>query len=263
MRIEVDGKQAFASTGSGREHTEGEHMVFVHGAGMDHSVWVMPARHFARRGFNVRSPDLPGHGRSDGPALASIESMADWLLRFLDACEIDRARVAGHSMGSLVAYALAAKHPDRVSRMALVGTATPMPVGAQLLDAAKANDHAAIDMANTWSHSARAKIGGNQVPGIWMLGAGQRLLERAGADVFWTDLQACNAFNADNYVCSDKVRALVVLGEADMMTPMRAGRALSERLPNAELVAFEGAGHSMLNECPNALLDALKGLFER
>ena len=263
MRIEVDGQSVFAATGSGDERAGAEHIVLVHGAGMDSSVWVMPARHFARRGFNVKAPDLPAHGRSAGAPLTSIGAMADWLLRVLDACKIETAMLAGHSMGSLVAFALAAGHPDRVRRVALVGTATPMPVGAQLLDAAKANDHAAIDMANTWSHSPSGRAGGLSVPGVWMLGAGQRLLERAAANVFWTDLEACNAFDAGEYEFSEAVEALVILGKADLMTPRRAGMALYQRLPNADLVEFEGAGHAMLSECPNALLDALKGLFER
>ena len=262
MYTEVDGKRVFASTGSASFKDGAEHLVLVHGAGMDHSVWVMPARHFARRGFNVKAPDLPGHGRSDGPPLATVEAMADWLLRFLDACGVRRTKVAGHSMGSLVAYALAARRPDRVSEVAAVGTSVPMPVGEQLLGAAKANDQAAIQMANTWSHSAHGRVGGNKVPGIWMLGAGQRLLERARPDVFWTDLQACNTFDATEYQVPAHIKALVVLGQTDMMTPLRAGRALHERLPGAQLVEFEGAGHSMLAERPNELLDALKGLFE-
>ena len=43
--------------------------MFVHGAGMDHSVWPLQARHFAYRGWNALAVDLPGHGRSGGELL--------------------------------------------------------------------------------------------------------------------------------------------------------------------------------------------------
>lgn len=262
MRLQVDGKKVFASTGSAAERMDAEQLLFVHGAGMDHSVWVMPVRHFARRGFNVKAPDLPGHGRSEGPPLTRVEDMSDWLLRFMDAAEIETAKVAGHSMGSLVAYALASRHPGRVTALALVGTATPMPVSDQLLGAAKAGHHAAVDMANTWSHSGRGRLGGNELPGIWMMGAGERLLERAGVNVFYSDLSACNRFDGKKFQFKGDLPALVILGQEDRMTPLPAGRTLLSCLPKARLVELPGAGHSMLSECPNAVLDALKSIFE-
>ena len=89
----------------------------------------------------------------------SIEAYADWVASFLEALEIDAACVVGHSMGSLVALEVAARHPQRVSRLALIGTATPMPVADILLDAAEANQHAAFDMINIWGHTI-GQIGG-------------------------------------------------------------------------------------------------------
>jgi pimeloyl-ACP methyl ester carboxylesterase len=81
-------------------------------------------------------------------------------------------------MGSLTALECAARHPARIARIALVGTAVPMPVSDGLLDAAKNNEPKAIAMINSWSHSPRATIGGYAVPGIWHLGASRRLAER-------------------------------------------------------------------------------------
>ena len=68
-----------------------------------------------------------------------------------------------------------------------------MPVSDALLDAAKADDHVAYEMINGWSHSARAQLGGNTVPGMWMTGAALRLMERTPPGVLHTDLVACNA----------------------------------------------------------------------
>ena len=79
-----DGGSVCYGSGSGRPRPDSEIIVFLHGAGFDHSVWVMPARYFARHGYRVIAPDLPGHGRSDGPALQSIEQMAEWVHQLVD-----------------------------------------------------------------------------------------------------------------------------------------------------------------------------------
>ena len=257
MRFQVDGATAFASTGTGVHKPDNRSVVFVHGAGMDHSVWVMPARYFARNGLNVLAPDLPGHGRSEGPAMDSIVGMADWVVRAMDAAGLEAAAVAGHSMGALVAYALAAQHPQRCRSLALLGISAPMPVTSTLLEAAGDNDHAAIDMANTWSHSARARLGANENPGLWMMGTGQRLLETAAPGVFHADLSACNNFEPDALDGRAVSPALVLLGTADQMTPAPTVLRILERLDRADTVQLDGCGHSMLSEQPNAVLDAL------
>ncbi|MDE0349837.1 MAG: alpha/beta fold hydrolase, partial [Gammaproteobacteria bacterium] len=64
MRFKVDGRTAFAGTGTGRAGADAATVVFVHGAAMDHTVWVLPSRYFARQGYRVLAFDLPGHGRS-------------------------------------------------------------------------------------------------------------------------------------------------------------------------------------------------------
>ncbi len=254
MWIELDAQRVFASNGSG--HGTAEPIVFLHGAGMDHTIWVMPVRYFARHGRKVIAPDLPGHGRSSGAALTRIEDHAAWLVRLFDACAIDRASVVGHSMGSLIAFAFAARYANRCRSIALLGPSVPMPVTSRLLDAAAADDHDAIAMANSWSHSARGQLGGNDDPGHWMLGTGERLLERAAPGVFHADLEACNTF--DGSALDVTVPALVLVGDADQMTPAKAGLDVARRLPNARIVRLPNCGHSMLSEAPNQVLDALR-----
>ena len=97
-------------------------------------------------------------------------------------------------MGSLTALECASRHPARIARIALVGTAVPMPVADALLGAAKDREPKAIAMINAWSHSPRGTIGGNTVPGMWLLGASRRLMERQKPDVLHNDLAACNAY---------------------------------------------------------------------
>lgn len=258
MKLMVDGRQVYAATGNQEPDAERETVVFIHGAGQDHTIWVLPTRYFVRHQRNVLAVDLPGHGRSEGPPLERIEALADWIVAVLDAAGLDTAAVVGHSMGSLVALETAARHPHRVRALALVGTSIPMPVSDALLASAERDEHAALDMLTLWGHSRAAQLGGNATPGMWMVGGGLRLLEQARAGVVYTDLNACNEYvtgleHAKDLTCP----ALLILGERDSMTPTRAARAVAEALPNATTVILERAGHALLAERPDPVLDAL------
>ena len=72
MQLRVDGKAVFAATGGRDFAADRPVVVMIHGAGMDHVVWALQARSLAFRGRSVLALDLPGHGRSEGPALPSI-----------------------------------------------------------------------------------------------------------------------------------------------------------------------------------------------
>jgi alpha-beta hydrolase superfamily lysophospholipase len=80
MKLDVNGRTAYAYTGGKPFDPALPCVVFVHGALHDHSVWTLLARWFAHHGYGVLAVDLPGHGRSAGPPLPSVEATADWLL---------------------------------------------------------------------------------------------------------------------------------------------------------------------------------------
>src|ERR1700755_2648630 len=111
MNLSVNGHEAFAATGGRDFDPSLPAVLFLHGAGFDHSAWALQTRWFAHHGFAVLAPDLPGHGRSQGPALKSIAEMADWTAALLEAAGSGSAHLIGHSMGSLIALETAARHP--------------------------------------------------------------------------------------------------------------------------------------------------------
>ncbi len=124
----------------------------------------------------------------------SIAEMADWTIALLSAAGADKAHLVGHSMGSLIALEAAARHPHSVTALSLIGTAAAMTVGPDLLKAAEANDHAAIDMVSIWGLGFQAELGGSQAPGLWMHGGAQSTLQRCQPGVLFNDLAACNAY---------------------------------------------------------------------
>ena len=262
MRIELSGKTVYAYTGTKSLVPGQRTVVFIHGAANDHSVWQLQSRYFAYHGFNVLAVDLPGHGKSTGPALPSIPDMAAWAVDVLDAAGIEKATLVGHSMGSLIALEATASAPQRVEKLALICTAFPMKVSDALLNTARARDHAALEMINVWSHSEGGQTGGNRVPGQWIMGGSMRLLERTAVPLY-NDFDACNQYAAGADSAA-KVACLVLMisGSRDLMTPPRSAKALAEKLANLRSVTIEGSGHDLMTEQPDALLDALISFIE-
>ena len=267
MELSVAGHRVHAGTGGRPFDPDIPLIVFLHGAGMDHTVWALPARYFAHHDKAVLAVDLPGHGKSaqdngGGPALTSIAALADWVVQLLDEVGAEQAALAGHSMGALVALATAAKHPARVRALALLGAAPKMPVHPDLLAAAEANDHAAFDLMTAWGFGPAGQLGGAKVPGAWLMGSGERLLERVAPGVLYADLAACNAY-AEGMEDAAKVRCptAVIMGSDDKMTPARAGAKLVAAIAGATSVVIPACGHMMLAEKPDESLDALRGVL--
>jgi pimeloyl-ACP methyl ester carboxylesterase len=239
-------------------------VVLVHGAGNDHSVWNHQARHLAHHGFAVIAPDLPGHGRSGGAPLASIEALADWLVALLDALGLRQAALVGHSMGSLVVLHAAAGHPERVTRLALIGSVAPMPVAEPLLAAARHAPDSAHAMINQWSFTPRSQLGASASPGLYLPNLNRQLMARQRDGVLANDLAACNAYQ-QGLEAAARVRCPTALlcAARDQMTPRRAVQPLCEALANvpggARVITIGAAGHAMMAEAPDAVTAALRG----
>jgi pimeloyl-ACP methyl ester carboxylesterase len=258
MEITVDGRRAFAATGGKPFDPAKPALLFLHGAGMDHTVWSMQARYFAHHGHAVLSLDLPGHGRSEGPPPETIEGYAAWVVSLLDAAGAGPVRLVGHSMGSLVALAAAAALGERAVGLAMLGVVPEMKVHPDLLAAARSGNHASIEQMVGWGVGKRAQIGGFRAPGTWIAGASLRLLEAGDYAVLANDLAACDAWSgaleaAGRVPCP----ALVLSGTDDRMTPPKASRPLLDALAKGTSATLPGAGHMMMIEQPDETLDAL------
>lgn len=241
-------------------------IVFLHGAQHDHSVWILQSRYLAHHGYSVLALDLPGHLRSDGPPLESVEAIADRLAHVLRSASVSRMLVVGHSMGSLIALELAKRLPDAVAGIALVATAFPMRVADPLLNATRDAPAEALDMINVWSHSPSidgfTRKPSNPAPGfsnIWQnLRLMQRIRQRNGDAVLPIDFAACNRYAAGlETAAALACPVLFVLGSSDAMTPPRAARSLIDACRSARVVTLPHAGHSLMAENPDGVRNAL------
>ena len=248
-------------------------VVFVHGALNDHSVWTLAARWFAHHGHGVLAIDLPGHGRSAGPVLPDVESMADAVLALLAAHGVQRAALVGHSMGSLIALEAASRAaPGAISHLVMVGTAYPMRVSPALLELAARTPLAAIDQVVTFSHASMAAKPSYPGPGAWLHGASQALMRQVLArgegvagiehNLFHHDFSACDRYAhgleaAAQLRTAALTRCDLVLGGRDRMTTPRQAQAMAQAL-QAEVHTLPKAGHALMQEDPDGLLAALR-----
>jgi pimeloyl-ACP methyl ester carboxylesterase len=262
MKLDVLGHPAYCYSGGKPFNPALPCVVFIHGASMDHSAWTLLARWFAHHGHSVLAVDLPGHMRSQGPLLPSVEASADWVLAVMDAAGVRRAALVGHSMGSLIALEAAGRAPERATQLVMIGSAYPMNVSDALLATAKDTPERAMAMVNAWSIASQASKPGFPGPGNWLHGSNITLMHRVQAahpeaNVFLHDFTLCQRYQA-GFEAAARVSCAttMVLGQSDQMTVPKAAREIAAAL-KAKTVMID-SGHHQLAEAPDAVLAALR-----
>jgi pimeloyl-ACP methyl ester carboxylesterase len=267
MELVVNGARTFCYTGGKPLDPARPTVVFIHGVLNDHSVWILQSRYFANHGFNVLAVDLPGHCKSEGEAPSTVEEGAEFIAALLDAAGVKRAALVGHSWGSLISLEAASRLKERVTHLALIGTAAPMKVSQALLDASQSNPEKAIHMISVFSRSTLAPPPSALGPGTWVWGASKALNRRVlrsnpRVNVFHRGFKACDSYaNAEKAIEQVTCPVLFVLGTADQMTTPKAAQPLIERARAAGKrmqVARVPVGHHQMTEAPEETLQALK-----
>lgn len=264
MFFKVNDANIYAYTGGKPFDATRPTVVLIHGVLGDHSVWALQSRYLAHHGWNVLAIDLPGHCRSGGEAPASVEAAADFIAALLDAAGVQRAALVGHSWGSLIALEAAARLQERISHLALVGTAYPMKVSPALIEAALNTPEKALRMVNVFSRNTLAPPSG---AGFWVYGAGLALGRRVlrsnpQVNVFHRGFVACDSYaNGEQAMARTTCPVLFALGAADQMTPPKAAQGLiatARSTGQRVQVVSLPSGHNQMSEAPDETLMALR-----
>jgi pimeloyl-ACP methyl ester carboxylesterase len=271
MELLVNDHKTYCYTGAKPFDAAKPTVIFIHGVLNDHSVWILQTRYLAHHGWNVLALDLPGHCRSEGEAPSTVEEAADFIAALLDAADVPRAALVGHSWGSLIALEAASKLKDRVSHLVLVGTAFPMKVSQALLDASLNEPMKALTMINVFSRSTLAPPPSALGPGTWVYGLSMALGRRVLAsnpkvNVFHRGFKACDSYaNGETAIQQITCPVLFVLGAQDQMTPPKAAQGLITAARNAGKdvqVASLAVGHHQMNEAPDETLFAIRDFLK-
>ena len=271
MYLTVNHEKSYCYTGGKSFDPTKPTAVFIHGVLNDHSVWILQSRYLAHHGWNVLAVDLPGHCKSAGDAPASVEDAAFFVASLLDAANVQRAALIGHSWGSLIALEATAYLQERVTHLVMVGTAFPMKVSQALLDAARDEPMKALKMINVFSRSTLAAPPSALGPGTWVYGAsmalGRRVLaSNAAVNVFHRGFLACDRYaNGEAAIEQITCPVLFLLGAQDQMTQAKAADTLIDKARGSGKqvqVTRLQVGHHQMTEAPEETLLAIRNFLQ-
>lgn len=259
MDRRLHGERVHVATG-GRPFTDGcPTVVFLHGSSLDHRVWDGHTHALAKLGYAVLAPDLPGHGRSGGEPLESVEDLAEWLHELVGAVGAGRLSLVGHSQGALVGLEFAARFPERAASLSCIASGMATPVNPELLKAAQNDPAAAVAMMINWGFAPPERLADPALP--------RRLQGWMGANVpmaLVADLRACDGYrNGPRAAASIRCPAQVVVAELDRMAPASATDALIAALGRPRVDHVQGSGHMLPVEKPLQCGEAVRAFISR
>ena len=262
MYFDVQGKQVFATTGGKAFDKRKPAVVFLHGSGLDHTFWGLHARFFAFRNYTVLVPDLPGHTHSEGPALTSIEAMADWLNDVAEALDANDISIVAHSQGCLTALEYVSRYPDRLRSVSFIASGLATPVNDFLLNAAENDPDAAIAMMLGWGFGSAGHLHQGPIPGSSMVAGGRKVMRGNVPNELAADLKACNDYENGKDAASKVAGPIqVIVAGKDRMAPRRATAELIEHLTDPEVTIIPDSGHMLPQEVPNQCRALLKAFI--
>lgn len=230
----------------GPDGADGVPVVLIHGFGGDLDNWLFNIDALAATA-PVYALDLPGHGQSVKTARpADLALLVDTVLAFLDHIGADKAHLAGHSMGGLVAGAIAAGQPGRVASVTLICAAGLGPeINAAYIDgfvkAAGRKDLKPVlaDLFNDQALVSRAMV--EDLLKYKRLDGVQEFLTALAGNLFPAGRQAERLTGA---LSASGMPVQVIWGEADRIIPAAHAHALA----GARVSVLPGAGHMVQME---------------
>jgi len=251
-KVKVNGIQlAYTRIGTGKP------LVLVHGYPLDHSIWneVLP---LLEKDFDIILPDLRGFGGSDTvESQYQISDMAADIAGLLDKLGIEKAVIAGHSMGGYISLAFARAYPDRVAGLGLIAS--------QALADAPANKtvryEAAAEIMKSGVEPVAESMSAKLTPDkrvqayVRELIASQRPAGLAGA------LKAM-AERDDSFpiLSSFEFPVVVIHGALDALIPVQRAQEIKAEIPHATLTKLPGIGHMPMMEDPQSTANTLRKL---
>jgi pimeloyl-ACP methyl ester carboxylesterase len=223
----------------------GDPVVLLHGLSGSHRWWLRALHRLAAR-YSVHVPELVGFG-SSRPARRqpNIPEAAELILAWLDVLGIERCALVGHSMGGQIAIHIAARAPERLTRLVLVSAAgIPRPVSLS----ETARFVAEMVPPRAWGHP-----GFLPVIALDALRTGPFTMLRAARYLIAADVRP--------FLPRITTPTLLIWGKSDPLTPIAHGREMQQAIPGARLVVLDGAAHVPMADRPAEFLAALEAFL--
>lgn len=245
--LAIKGQQIFFAFREGRGASK-HSILLIHGAGGSHLDWPPELRNMTTA--DVYTLDLPGHGRSDPPGYSSVSDYADIVRAFIEAIDVAKVIMIGHSMGGAIVQRVGLKPPSRVGGLVLLASGARLRVAPEILEGVVPEFERTADVIAdlAWSENTPDRL----------KELGKHRLLTCDPTTVYGDYVACNGFDLMNHLHEMQLPTLVICGTEDRLTPLKYGRFMAEQLPDARMVIIEGAGHMVMLEQPAAVATAVE-----
>jgi pimeloyl-ACP methyl ester carboxylesterase len=240
----------------------GQPILMIHGYCMDHHLWDAQIESLAWE-YQVIAVDMPGHGVSPPPPpVFSFEELAQAMLELLSHLGIDRAHIAGMSMGGFTAIRMALAAPTRVRSLAMIATAPRAEV-----------EPAFAGMVDSLHHGGRKDfisfiVEHQMEPGTIDRDPGlirdqiKKIEDTVSTDTMIyfgrSILSQTNLLPRLNQLTCPVV---VIHGTADSGIPVSEAEGFSRRLSDSRLVLIPGGGHNINIQSADDVTEALQGFY--
>ena len=245
----------------------GEPLLLIAGFGCDHAIWTLVASELATR-YCVYLFDNRGLGRSTGAeTVTSIAQMAADAAGLLAALNIGSAHVAGHSMGGMIAQELALTHPDRVRSLILVSSCSHQTRRGKAIIHSWGELPTLLDVeASTrlilpWIYTESFYANPDLIEGLIQL-----IVANPAPPppvVLQSQARAIIDFDSRERLGAIRCPTLVMVGEQDILLPPAASQQLADKLSSSAMMVIEGAGHGLLVETPQAVVQAMLAFLDQ
>jgi pimeloyl-ACP methyl ester carboxylesterase len=209
-------------------------LVFVHGAGGSSLMWRAQLEALAER-VNAVALDLPGHGRSEGPARTAVSDYAKTVVEFIDAAEISRPVPVGLSMGGAITLQLMLDFPERFAAAILISTGARLKVMPQIFEAIAKNYPDYVNMIGKFSASPQTDPA--------LLGPYLAEAAKCKPEIVTGDFRACDAFDVTERIAAIDAPVLIISGADDQLTPPKYAEFLAGKIAGSKRAVIEAAGH--------------------
>ena len=245
-------------------HGSGPPLLLITGIGAHLDMWAPFAAHAGERELVAFDP--PGAGLSQRPGLPlRMSGLARVVTAMLDVLGLERVDVLGYSFGGGLAQELAYRAPERVRRLVLCATAPglggspPRPMAALMLASPARYYHPRL-LELSIAHIAGGRTA--REPGALDRQAAERLLHPPSPIGYAYQLYAVAGWSSLPWLRRVPHRTLVVSGEDDPAVPLRNGRLLAGRLPDARLHVVPGGGHLFLLDEPENAAPVIRAFLD-
>ena len=227
-------------------------VVFVHGAGGSHLMWIGQLAYF-RRDFSPVAVSLPGHNLSPGPACTSVKDYADFVVGTADRLKFQKFLLVGLSMGGAISQQIALAHPDRLIAMALVSTGAKLKVMPDLFKLIRDNWPGYLEAFPKFAF-------GKNAPKAVVEQSVKELskMSRLSAE---SDFRACDGFDVTGEIKNIRTPTLIISAAQDLLTPTKYSDYLQSQIPGSKLVRIQDAGHVVNLEKASEVNIALREFF--